>query len=281
MILAELFGKTPGSLLLISETVLFWNLANYAITPDPVHGAKHSSTEKQVASKFWIASVIFRSLAVGAAVLLVAGTSKSSFMLALILVIGSLALPIARGWWVSPEYGAEFEIGMNGLLLILMVVCVSHWQLVAVHGWAALPFSETRASAICLITAIVLFNVRGATYVVRGILNKCGALPELVVPQQSSVTEHPHRVVTETSVDAVEFNRGRWIGNLERVILLVIVAEASYPSIAFLMAAKTFIRSKDLENREWAEYFLLGTLASIVVSLIGGLLIRQILEALW
>lgn len=281
MTFAELFGKMPGSLVLISEVVMFWSLANYAVTPDPVQEAKHSTTEKQVISKFWTVLVILRSLAVGAALLLVAGTSNGSFIVALILVIGSLLLPIARRWWVSPEHGAELEIGINGLLLLLMVVCVSHWQLVAVHGWAALPFSETRASAICLITAIVIFNVRGATYVVRGILNKCGALPELVVPQQSSVMERPHRVVTETSVDAVEFNRGRWIGNLERVILLVIVAEASYPSIAFLMAAKTFIRSKDLENREWAEYFLLGTLASIVVSLVGGLLIRQILEALW
>jgi hypothetical protein len=281
MTFADLFGNLPGSLLLISEFVMFWSLANYAVTPDPVQQTKDSSTERQVVSKFWTLLVILRSLAIGAAGLMIAGTSQGSIVLAVVLVVGSLLLPIARRWWVSPEYGAELEVGATTLVLILIVVCVSRWHLVAAHGWTALPFSETRASAICLIIAIVVFNVRGATYVVRGILNKCGALPELVVPQQSSVTERPHRVVTEASVDAVEFNRGRWIGNLERMILLVIVAEASYPAIAFLMAAKTFIRSKDLENREWAEYFLLGTLASITVSLVGGLLIRQILELLW
>jgi amino acid transporter len=281
MTLADLFGNIPGSLLLISEIVMFWCLANYAVTPDPVQQTKRSTTERQVVSKFWTLLVLLRSLAVGAALLIVAGTTKGSLILAIVLVVGSLLLPIARRWLVSPEYGAELEIGTTALLLVLIVVCVSHWRLVAVHGWAALPFPGTRASALCLIIAIVVFNVRGATYVVRGLLNKCGALPELVLPQQSSVTERPHRVVTETSVDAVEFNRGRWIGNLERMILLVIVAEASYPAIAFLMAAKTFIRSKDLENREWAEYFLLGTLASIAVSLVGGLLIRLVLEALW
>ena len=62
---------------------------------------------------------------------------------------------------------------------------------------------------------------------------------------------------------------------------LAIVAEASYDAIAFLMAAKGFIRSKDLENREWAEYFLLGTLASIAVSLVKGFAIRQIVGVFW
>jgi len=61
----------------------------------------------------------------------------------------------------------------------------------------------------------------------------------------------------------------------------LIVAEASYDAIAFLIAAKGLIRSKNLENREWAEYFLLGTLASIAVSLVGGFSIRQIVGAFW
>jgi hypothetical protein len=87
--------------------------------------------------------------------------------------------------------------------------------------------------------------------------------------------------MAEKIVDAVEINRGRWIGNLERLLTLAIVAEGSYSALAFLIAAKGFIRSRDLENREWAEYFLLGTLASITASVAGGLLIRLIIRALW
>lgn len=281
MTLTEIAAKTPGSLLLISELAMFWSLANYAVTSDPVRETKHAPTQKPAVPRFWSVLLILRSVAIGAAPLIVAGTSTGSLFLAIILVAGSLLLPIARRWWVSPEYGAELEIGTIASVLILIVFCVARWQLVALHGSTALPFSESRKSAIFLITAIVTFNLRGATYVVRGILNKCGALPELVVPQESSVVPRPDRVVTETTVDIVEINRGRWIGNLERILLLVIVAEASYDAIAFLMAAKGFIRSKDLENREWAEYFLLGTLASIAVSLVGGFAIRQIVGVFW
>ena len=281
MTLAELAVQTPGSMLLISELAMFWSLANYAVTPDPVRETKHIPAQRLAVPRFWTVLLILRSLSIGAAALLVAGTSAGSLLLAITLAAGSLLLPIARRWWVPAEYGAELEIGATASLLILIVFCVAHWHLVALRGWLALPFSETRKSAILLIAAIVTFNLRGATYVVRGVLNKCGALPELVVPQESSVVPRPDRVVTETTVDVVEINRGRWIGNLERILLLVIVAEASYDAIAFLMAAKGFIRSKDLENREWAEYFLLGTLASIAVSLVGGFAIRQIVGAFW
>ena len=76
-------------------------------------------------------------------------------------------------------------------------------------------------------------------------------------------------------------NGGRWIGNLERALLLAIIAEGSYPAIALLIAAKGLIGSKELENRDFAEYFLVGTFASIGVALASGILIRAIIVSLW
>jgi len=281
MTLLELSAKVPGSLLLISELILIWAAANYALVADPLQEANRSSVDRPPLSKLWTASLVLRSVGVGLLTIVIANGRPGAFLLGLFLAIGSLLLPIARRWWVSPAYGAEIEIGVSALLVTLIVVSVIHWHLVASHYRIALPFSESRTSALCLIAAIVIFNVRGGTYIVRGILNKCGALPELDVPTGSTVTPRPPRVVSEKIVDAVEINRGRWIGNLERILTLAMVAEQSYPAIAFLMAAKGFIRSKDLENREWAEYFLLGTLASIAISLVGGVLIRQIIVAFW
>ncbi len=281
MTLLELSAKTPGALLLVSELVLVWTIANYAIVGDPVQEANRSSVERLPIAKLWMVLLVLRSLGAGLLTVLVAGVRPGAVSLGLILATGSLLLPIARRWWVSSVYGAEFEISATVLLLIVIVACVVNWHLSALHHWMALPFSESRVSAVYLIAAIVIFNIRGGTYIVRGILNKCGALPELDVPKSTTVTTRPPRVVTEKIVDVVEINRGRWIGNLERILTLAMVAEHSFSAIAFLMAAKGFIRSKDLENREWAEYFLLGTLASIAISLVGGMLIWQILAAFW
>ena len=281
MTISEFFSNSPGSLLLISELVLFWTLANYAVMPDPVRQMHRLSADNQPVPKFWTALLVVRSLAMALTSFLVAGASTESLFLGLFLGTASLLLPIARRWWVAPNYGAELEIGASTLVMILIVDRVLNWDLVAHRAWTALPFPEAKTSALCLIAAIVTFNIRGATYVVRGILNKCGALPALDVPKDSSVVPRPNLVGAEKSVDTIEFNRGRWIGNLERLLLLAIVAEGSYAALAFLMAAKSLIRSRDLENRQWAEYFLLGTLASVAVSLAGGLLIRLVLRALW
>ena len=281
MTLLELSAKTPGSLLLISELILLWNIANYGVAPDPVQEANRSTAERSPVSHVWIAMLALRSVTLGLLAAVIAGVRPGTVLLGLCLTAGALLLPVARRWWVSPVYGAELEIGSTVLILVLVIVWVIDAHLAAIHHWITLPFSETRTSALYLIAAIVIFNIRGATYIVRGILNKCGVLPELDVPKSTTVTTRPPRVVTEKVVDTVEINRGRWIGNLERVLTLAMVADHSYAAIAFLMAAKGFIRSRDLENREWAEYFLLGTLASIAISLVGGMLVWQIVGAFW
>ena len=281
MTFAALTANSPGTLLLISELLLFWSLVNYAVVSDPVRLMNRLAADNQPVPKFWSVLLIVRSLAMALITFLIAGVNTESLVLALCLGTASLLLPIARRWWVAPDYGAELEIGASTFVVILIVAGIVRWHLVAHRVWIALPFPESTTSALCLIAAIVIFNIRGGTYVVRGILNKCGALPSLQLPKENSVVPRSDLIVVEKRVDTVEFNRGRWIGNLERLLLLAIVTQGSYAALAFLMAAKSLIRSRDLENRDWAEYFLLGTLASIAVSLAGGLLIRRVLQAFW
>ena len=286
MTLAALSANSPGALLLISELLLVWSLVNYAVVSDPVRLMNRLSADDHPVPKFWSVLLLVRSLAMALITFLIAGANTDSLFLGLCLGTASLLLPIARRWWVAADYGAELEIGASTFVAILIVTCVVNWHLVrwyfaARRAWITVSFPESTTSALCLIAAIVIFNIRGGTYVVRGILNKCGALPSLDLPKASSVVPRSNLVVAERRVDTVEFNRGRWIGNLERLLLLAIVTQGSYAALAFLMAAKGLIRSRDLENRDWAEYFLLGTLASIAVSLAGGLLIRQVLRAFW
>ena len=66
--------------------------------------------------------------------------------------------------------------------------------------------------------------------------------------------------------------RGELIGRLERLILIVLVTQGAFTSLAFLIAAKGFVRSKEFdEDRVFAEYFLIGTLVSLTVGLVLGL----------
>jgi hypothetical protein len=63
-------------------------------------------------------------------------------------------------------------------------------------------------------------------------------------------------------LDLAELNRGRLIGNLERILLTIVVAAGSYAALGFLVAAKGLIRSEEFEKRDFTEYFLIGSLTS-------------------
>ncbi|MFG1498055.1 hypothetical protein ABMA57_15590 [Saccharospirillum sp. HFRX-1] len=84
---------------------------------------------------------------------------------------------------------------------------------------------------------------------------------------------------SQTQVDAREYNAGRVIGILERWLMyLVLVSSANYNVIAIIIAAKGFARFRQLEERAFAEYVLIGTLASTLVTIGIAESLRSILS---
>lgn len=61
---------------------------------------------------------------------------------------------------------------------------------------------------------------------------------------------------------------GYWIGILERVIILTLGIGGQYAVIGFVLAAKSIARLKEFENRDFAEQYIVGTLASIGVAIL-------------
>ncbi len=61
---------------------------------------------------------------------------------------------------------------------------------------------------------------------------------------------------------------GRWIGNFERLTMAAGVIAHSWEIIAAVIALKTVARFKDLDERNFAEYFLVGSLFSIFWTII-------------
>lgn len=72
-----------------------------------------------------------------------------------------------------------------------------------------------------------------------------------------------------------------WVGVTERVIVIASVALAGPQGLAtagLVVAAKSIFRWRDLDADPHAvQYFLLGTLASVAVAVVDGLLLRRIL----
>ncbi len=71
-------------------------------------------------------------------------------------------------------------------------------------------------------------------------------------------------------------NAGKWIGIIERIIILVFVLQSQYSAIGLLVAAKGIIRFNEKDRPEIkTEYLVIGTLMSIVIAVITGLAIKS------
>lgn len=71
-------------------------------------------------------------------------------------------------------------------------------------------------------------------------------------------------------------NVGRWIGIIERILILLLVLKNQYEAVGLLVAAKTIIRFSDNSRTEQkTEYLLIGTLISIGLAIMTGIFIQQ------
>jgi Protein of unknown function (DUF3307) len=68
---------------------------------------------------------------------------------------------------------------------------------------------------------------------------------------------------------------GKWIGMLERTIILLFVLQGQYSAIGLLVAAKGIIRFNEKDRPEIkTEYLVVGTLMSIGLAIITGVVIK-------
>lgn len=110
-----------------------------------------------------------------------------------------------------------------------------------------------------VISALLIVNVRSASLFVA----------MLVRPPGTSVdTSRPSMVRV-----------GATIGVLERLLICALVLGGAVATIGLVIAAKTLARFKQLDDREFAEYYLLGTLASVTIAVASSLIAQAALAS--
>lgn len=70
---------------------------------------------------------------------------------------------------------------------------------------------------------------------------------------------------------------GRIIGKLERVIISVLIFCNQFGAIGFVLTAKSIARFQQLEDKNFAEKYLVGTLTSVTIASIVTIVLKQLL----
>ena len=115
-----------------------------------------------------------------------------------------------------------------------------------------------------LIFSGYLFCTKESTIIIRFILQKKKTIP--------LIDNKPEKQDTE------EYNRGRLIGILERFLIFSMVILNSIAGIAIIIALKSLARFEKLKDKNFAEYFLIGSLLSLILSILPGVVIRWIIS---
>jgi hypothetical protein len=69
---------------------------------------------------------------------------------------------------------------------------------------------------------------------------------------------------------------GKLIGILERIAILILIPLNQWAAAGLLLTAKSIARHEYLNDKNYAEYYLIGTLLSFITAVVGGLLISAI-----
>lgn len=272
----------PEWFLVFAEICLAWTFIVYiAFGNEPIFDNNGTKADREISSrlsgkpllnKVWKLALA-RGLAAMVSIWVVLGiTSLTVFGTASVIAAATFAHTLAR--WkagtsarldaIGKRVVAETELFSVVITLGIAALAVRSINPAAVAFGIPTAFTEPHLSVLVATAALLIFVTWGGTHVVRGILEKSGATPR----------------DREHALDEVEYARGRVIGALERILLVVLAVGGHYEALGFLAAAKGLIRSNQLKDHDYAEYFLVGTLASTLVAVGIGLMIKW-LESGW
>ncbi|MES9943947.1 MAG: hypothetical protein ABW080_03195 [Candidatus Thiodiazotropha sp.] len=109
-----------------------------------------------------------------------------------------------------------------------------------------------------------------ANLLIRSLFHRFGLEPQL----KADDVNQPNT----NQLDEQEFNAGRVIGILERWLMYsVLLVSQNFNVIALIIAAKGFARFRQMEERAFAEYVLIGTLSSMLLTILVAQIIGRLI----
>jgi len=126
-----------------------------------------------------------------------------------------------------------------------------------------------QAYRILLVSTGAVITMNELNNLIRLILKSLRVVPIKREPVSIQKEAEPQ------AIDLKELNRGKIIGILERLLIFFFTVTGHYSSIGFILAAKGFTRFRDLDDHDFAEYVLIGTLLSSSLSIFTGFLFSR------
>ncbi len=191
-------------------------------------------------------------------------------------------------------------ISLKNAILPFILIIVSHFLIDWVRNIVdkffckkGVVFASFLINQILHITILVflvyIFNLNTKTNHLYDHLFKWGYLKNIIIYALIYVIIWDAAAVFIKKLFAYIFNKdecvneendpqvGRIIGKLERLIISSLVLCNQFGAIGFVLTAKSIARYKQLEDRNFAEKYLVGTLSSVAIAFITTILLKKLI----
>lgn len=272
----------------LAVLILAHLLADFILQPASLIALKQS---RNTPRKFWNSGVFWHSLvhlAVSTTLLVLWGLWTKSALLAVVCIFAAHYL-IDRfkflwkpGTWVF-ILDQVLHIVCIYLILLAFGLAASPVPLVGLavsFGQHNLPLSLSSKLALGAMCVIGLVWVSG--HLVKNILGSLrlrsfDSLKKPAGENSAAGLEKLPTLAEDKNGQPAEASTGMYIGYLERLLVGVFMVSGIYTGLGLLGTLKTLARFKQLENREITEYFILGTMLSMLLGMLFGALLRFII----
>ena len=261
-------------------------LADFLLQPDSLIKLKESSNKKR---KFWNKGIFWHTLIhLGTTFLLVLVFGElrvETLLAALCVFICHYLIDRFKYLWKINDI-AKFILDQ---LLHYVIIYLILWafqlavpaqslpEYIVAFGQKALPLSLSSKIILAGIVLMHLLWVSGQF--IKVIMNTLQLRPfeENTTNLSKQASELTENSAPLSSVKK-EPQTGLYIGWVERALIGILMVMGIYTGLALLATLKTLARFKQLEKRTNAEYFILGTLLSILLGVSFGALMRWVIH---
>ncbi len=197
--------------------------------------------------------------------------------------LGSAWTPVPAALFVADQLAHLGVIGWAWAVWLSAAPLTSGWVSIAgaaVGGWDQAAVARSALVGVVLLD-LAIVNVRAAAMFVATLVHPREVVTGREPQVEPATIGHPagvdEAVRPESATEPISHvpspaRIGATIGVLERLLIVALVLTGAEAAIGLVVAAKTLARFKQLDDRQFAEYYLLGTLASVSVALGTGLL---------
>jgi hypothetical protein len=188
--------------------------------------------------------------------LVIAGLTLVHLLIDLAKIQLASKYPVCDGSWAY----------VSDQLLHFLTVILAAWLLSP-----SVPFSEL--SALFQVARALPNKFLAVPVIYAGVIFGGGYLIRFLV---RSLAEGVKSHSPEKASEQLQ-NAGLYIGWLERFLVITALLLQSPATVGLILTAKSIARYPEFKSERFAEYFLIGTLLSISMALLGGALLAKLI----